>query len=717
MDMKTGARGTQSRSTGRNPGWFARRPAMTILSAPLRLGVSRSLWPLANRLAGWSHSLASRWLPRHPAEKAWQGPLDYSAPPRRVTADRRAVSQSPGITGGKLFIQRRLQTLSLPEGLRIEEPASQSWTEADFSIEAGQPDEPPVAPADEKVPQPDVQQALFTGPATSDDEIPPANFQALAPHSRARLARPALSGATGQATNRITAPQWPFRLVSPSSEQKAPAARTFSSGAAEFRKQRIPQPPVNAASGALPSSVPAVLASHRTTRIARETIQPRLISRLMAHEQPGITTTRPFIATLPSKPGLLALMMFERTRPSHSRDFHVEAAQGFPAGKPASQPEPLAPTAPILQRRTLPGRVNRVSHYQVGSSTYATQSTPPGSSQPLSAVPVQSILPPSLEPTAQVRPPDAMLTLLPSRQAETGLTGDRAENQSFQGMLAQEWPLLSVLHHLETQPEKPTDSAAVQVLRRMWPEQAPLIRQTLQALAAGGPGERLPSPVMQAMQARLGRDLSQVRVHTSPLVQTLRAEAFTSGRNVVFAPGRLDMNTGKGLALLGHELTHIGQPLAFKQESSAGQVSEDSQERVARQQEVNIQRIIENGWPKTHSMELQRPARPATPAAPAITATSPFIQRLADENTASVESMDPGSASPTPGHAAESSGQPVGASPTGGQAGSSTSTAPGGSPAGTPAPNANVDALARQVYGILKNRLRAERDRRELYSF
>ncbi len=171
-------------------------------------------------------------------------------------------------------------------------------------------------------------------------------------------------------------------------------------------------------------------------------------------------------------------------------------------------------------------------------------------------------------------------------------------------MLELEWPLLSVLHRLETQPEEPTDSAAVQVLRRMWPGQAALVRQTLRSLAAGGAGERLPSAVMQTMQARLGGDLSQVRLHTSPLVQTLRAEAFTSGRNIVFAPGRLDMNTGKGLALLGHELTHIGQPLAFKQDSSAGQVIEDSHERVARQQEeqhptYRRKRLAENSFDGT----------------------------------------------------------------------------------------------------------------------
>jgi hypothetical protein len=214
---------------------------------------------------------------------------------------------------------------------------------------------------------------------------------------------------------------------------------------------------------------------------------------------------------------------------------------------------------------------------------------------------------------------------------------------------------------------------------------------------------------MQTMQARLGRDLGDVRLHTSPLVQTLRAEAFTSGRNVVFAPGRLDVRTGKGLALLGHELTHVGQPLAFKQERSAGQVFEDSHEQAARQQEESILHIVEHGWPKTHSMELQHPARPGGIAAPVATATSSFVQRLADENATSAQPMDSSGPPPESGQTVESSGQP--------QAGSSASSGPAGGPAGAPAPKANLDALARQVYGILKNRLRAEHDRRELYNF
>jgi hypothetical protein len=221
------------------------------------------------------------------------------------------------------------------------------------------------------------------------------------------------------------------------------------------------------------------------------------------------------------------------------------------------------------------------------------------------------------------------------------------------------------------------------------------------------------------MQAILGRNLSEVRLHTSPLVQTLRAEAFTSGSHIVFAPGRLNVNTGKGLALLGHELTHIGQPLAFKQESSASQVFEDSHERAARQQEESIQSIVEHGWPKTHTMELQHAARPGGLLMPSVTATSSFIQRLADDDTGSDQQT--GSAASSAASAGESSAQAAGAaSPAAGAAaGSSPSSGGAGSPAGGAggAPGGNVDALARQVYGILKNRLRAERDRRELYNF
>ena len=366
-------------------------------------------------------------------------------------------------------------------------------------------------------------------------------------------------------------------------------------------------------------------------------------------------------------------------------------------GQPPINPEPRSTGKRILQRKAWP----------------ETRSVP---AQPLSPRPAQRMQAPLQfqAATSQVRPPAAMLTLLPPRQPEAE-AGQAAGGQSVQSLLEQEWPLLGVLRQLETQPEQPAEPAAVQVLRRMWPAQASLVRQTLQALASGGPGERLPAALSETMQARLGRDFSEVRLHTSPLVQTLRAEAFTSGRNIVFAPGRLDASSGRGLALLGHELTHIGQPLAFKQESAAGPVFEDSQERVARQQEDSIQRIVEQGWPKPPSMELQHPARAAAARTPAMSAASAFIQRQVDENTPSSQPVDTSGAPPAPSPASAPSGQPAGGAPSG--PGGQGSPPASSGPSGAPAPNASVDAVARQVYGILKNRLRAERDRRQLYNF
>ncbi len=274
------------------------------------------------------------------------------------------------------------------------------------------------------------------------------------PPIRSQLARPAPGGPIGQTTNIIAPPQWPFKLVSLSSEPKAPTAPAFSRGAVEFRQGRLSRPPVNAASGAIPSAWPAVLASRHTPRVDREAAPSRLIARPMAHPQPAITTPQPFIPGLPSGPGLPLLALFERNRPAHTRDFQVASEQGVPARQPASSPALQTPAAPILRRNVLTGRA---PDHRAGSTPRPTPPNPSGSAQPVPAEPVQSGLPPSLQPTSQVRPPQAMLTLLPARQPETGSTGERAESPSFQGMLEQEWPLLSVLHRLETRPAEPTE--------------------------------------------------------------------------------------------------------------------------------------------------------------------------------------------------------------------------------------------------------------------
>jgi hypothetical protein len=98
----------------------------------------------------------------------------------------------------------------------------------------------------------------------------------------------------------------------------------------------------------------------------------------------------------------------------------------------------------------------------------------------------------------------------------------------------------------------------------------PLDPETADAIEARrGAGSPLAEPVRAEMEGHLGVDLSAVRVHTDGAAATLnravQAEAFTTGTDVFFAPGRYDPSTRAGRGLLAHELTHVVQ-----QSSGAG---------------------------------------------------------------------------------------------------------------------------------------------------
>jgi hypothetical protein len=76
-------------------------------------------------------------------------------------------------------------------------------------------------------------------------------------------------------------------------------------------------------------------------------------------------------------------------------------------------------------------------------------------------------------------------------------------------------------------------------------------------------GEPLPESTRAFFEPRIGRDLSDVRVHTGPtadkLARSINAEAFTRGTDLVFRRGRYDPDIGAGKKLLAHELTHVVQ--------------------------------------------------------------------------------------------------------------------------------------------------------------
>ncbi len=76
-------------------------------------------------------------------------------------------------------------------------------------------------------------------------------------------------------------------------------------------------------------------------------------------------------------------------------------------------------------------------------------------------------------------------------------------------------------------------------------------------------GRHLDAPLRAEFETRFGRSLSAVRIHTdghaAQSAQSLRAQAYTTGAQIVFAAGQYAPGTSHGKALLAHELAHVVQ--------------------------------------------------------------------------------------------------------------------------------------------------------------
>ena len=91
-----------------------------------------------------------------------------------------------------------------------------------------------------------------------------------------------------------------------------------------------------------------------------------------------------------------------------------------------------------------------------------------------------------------------------------------------------------------------------------------------------GVGRPLPGSVRRFFEPRFGRSFANVRIHDGPAAQarakSLKAQAFTFGRNIVFGPGRYSPDNAQGRLLLAHELTHVVQQR--KSEPASARVNE-----------------------------------------------------------------------------------------------------------------------------------------------
>jgi hypothetical protein len=74
------------------------------------------------------------------------------------------------------------------------------------------------------------------------------------------------------------------------------------------------------------------------------------------------------------------------------------------------------------------------------------------------------------------------------------------------------------------------------------------------------PGQPLDHTLRAFMESRMGYDFSRVRVHPDQRsASALRAQAYTVGPHIAFAPGRYRPDTVEGKRLMAHEITHVIQ--------------------------------------------------------------------------------------------------------------------------------------------------------------
>ncbi len=144
-------------------------------------------------------------------------------------------------------------------------------------------------------------------------------------------------------------------------------------------------------------------------------------------------------------------------------------------------------------------------------------------------------------------------------------------------------------------------------------DSAPVQRSAVHDVLRGS-GQPMATPLRQEMEARLGADFSDVRLHTGTTAQRsageIGARAYTSGSNIVIGDGGADKHT------LAHELTHVIQqrrgPVAGTARGDGLRVSDPS-DRFEREAEATANRVMSVSAPRTG--RTSEPAPEQRPAA------------------------------------------------------------------------------------------------------
>jgi hypothetical protein len=134
-------------------------------------------------------------------------------------------------------------------------------------------------------------------------------------------------------------------------------------------------------------------------------------------------------------------------------------------------------------------------------------------------------------------------------------------------------------------------------------------------------GRPLDADVRADMEARMGHDFSDVRVHddsaAASSAQAVNAHAYTVGSNIVFQRDKYDPSSTEGKTTLAHELTHVVQQRSGPVDGTSapgGIKVSDPSDRFEREAAANAE----------HVMSAPAPVQ-------TLSTSGPAVQRQAEE--------------------------------------------------------------------------------------
>jgi hypothetical protein len=170
-----------------------------------------------------------------------------------------------------------------------------------------------------------------------------------------------------------------------------------------------------------------------------------------------------------------------------------------------------------------------------------------------------------------------------------------------------------------------------------------------------GSGSPLDQGVRTDMEARMGHDFSDVRVHTGDTAdasaRSVSAHAYTVGSNIVFQRGSYDPGSSSGQTLIAHELTHVVQqrsgPVDGKPAAGGVSVSDPS-DRFEVEAASNAEKVMSQPTPATPVQAasaapaaVQRHASDEAAVQAAHDPSLPSVQREGEEEEEAQASHDP----------------------------------------------------------------------------